>query len=299
MCLLEMHINLSNESPFAGSRHRDLRGEGQKRWPRPTAPWGQPWSPANKHTTILSRTPAVTSSEALSPSWSSEVFTGPPPFGRPGSRSRGRRPACAPPVFARASNAEQDLSKPAPPRKWVRRGPGSESRGARGPRGPFTRPVSASRPAPARAAHKRRARHFSPRGPDTKRPRGSPPHLQHWAPRAFQNHRTPLRRARHSPGLPVPPGAAAAAAISCRSPSPRSRCQVTPFTWARSRPRLTAPRPDPSRPRLRRLRSALLARSPRSARGDGAQRLGESHRRRAAAPRPVACSPRGRMKAVL
>lgn len=138
-----------------------------------------------------------------------------------------------------------------------------------------------------------------PRARTQSGPAGSPPHLQHWAPRAFQNHRTPLRRARHSPGLPVPPGAAAAAAISCRSPSPRSRCQVTPFTWARSRPRRTAPRPDPSRPRLRRLRSALLARSPRSARGDGAQRLGESHRRRAAAPRPLARSPRGRMKAVL
>ncbi|XP_036061548.1 methyl-CpG-binding domain protein 6-like [Onychomys torridus] len=154
-----------------------------------------------------------------------------------------------------------------------------------------TRPGSASRPAPgARAGLAQEAARAlqSPPGPDTKRPRGSPPHLQHWAPRAFQNHRTPLRRARHSPGLPVPPGAAAAAAaISCRSPSPRSRCQVTPFTWARSRPRLTAPRPDPSRPRLRRLRSALLARSPRSARGDGAQRLGESHRRRAAAPRPL------------
>lgn len=171
-----MHINLSNENPFAGSRHSDLRGEGQKRWPRPTAPWGQPWSPANNHTTILPRTPAVTSSEALSPSWSSEVFTGPAPFGRPGSRSRGRRPACAPPVFARASNAKQDLSKPAPPRKGVRRGPGSKSRGARGPRGPS--PGRARRrgllPAPARAAHKRRAGHFSPRGPGHKAAQGEP-----------------------------------------------------------------------------------------------------------------------------
>lgn len=176
MCLLEMHINLSNESPFTGSRHRDLRGEGQKRWPRPTAPWGQPWSPANKHTTVLSRTPAVTSSEALSPSWSSEVFTGPPPFGRTGSRSRGRRPACAPPVFDRASNAEQGLSKPAPPRKWVRRGPGSESRGARGPRGPFTRPGSASRPAPgARAGRAQEAgQAFQSPGPGHKAAQGEP-----------------------------------------------------------------------------------------------------------------------------
>lgn len=76
----------------------------------------------------------------------------------------------------------------------------------------------------------------------------------------------PLRRARHSPGLPVPPGAAAAAAMSSRSPSPRPRCQVTPSNLgpgaARAAPRL---RLDPSRRRLRRLRSARLARGPRTA----------------------------------
>lgn len=88
--------------------------------------------------------------------------------------------------------------------------------------------------APTRASPRRRVRGRAEPLPaqDTKRLRGSPPHLQHGAPRAFENHRSPLRRARHSPGLPVPPGATAAAAISSRSPSPRPRCQVTPFTWA-------------------------------------------------------------------
>ncbi|XP_033047350.1 translation initiation factor IF-2-like [Trachypithecus francoisi] len=124
--------------------------------------------------------------------------------------------------------------------------------------------------------------------PDTKLLRGSPPHLQHGAPRAFENHRTPLRRARHSPGFPEPPGAAAPAAISSRWPSPRPRCQVTPFTWAcSSLPRL---RLDPSRRRLRRLRSARLARSLRTASGNSAQPLGESHwrPRRPSAPPPSA-----------
>lgn len=100
-------------------------------------------------------------------------------------------------------------------------------------------------------------------GPGTEagaRPGGAAPRPEHKAaPRepaspaargaaAFENHRTPLRRARHSPGLPVLPGAAAAAAISSRSPSPRPRCQVTPFTWAWSSLCRAAPPPRPLPP---------------------------------------------------
>nr|XP_054369839.1 translation initiation factor IF-2-like [Mirounga angustirostris] len=204
--------------------------------------------------------------------------------------------------------------------------PGSGRRGARRGGRPARRP---RRPGPARPRHlvapaplpggSRPGRPRGPRrgggrggrteplpAPHTKRLRGSPPHLQHGAPRAFENHRTPLRRARHSPGLPVPPGAAAAAAaISSRSPSPRPRCQVTPFTWAWSSLRRAAPRLrlDPSRRRLRRLRRARLARSPRTARGNGAQRLGESHprpRRPLRAPTLRSpCSPGAGMRASL
>lgn len=94
----------------------------------------------------------------------------------------------------------------------------------------------------------------------------------------------PLRRARHSPGLPVPPGAAAAAAMSSRSPSPRPRCQVTPSNLgpgaARAAPRLRASTPPAGACGDCAAPGSLAARA--RPRGNGARRLGESPRR----PRP-------------
>ncbi|KAM7323614.1 hypothetical protein ACRRTK_017720 [Alexandromys fortis] len=117
------------------------------------------------------RTPAVTSSEALFPSWSSEVFTGPAPFGRPGSPARvctsGLRSGFARqtgPVKARSSQeggAERPrLEVPGCPRSaWT-----------------VTRPSSASRPAPgARAGRAQEAgRAFQSPGPGHKAAQGEP-----------------------------------------------------------------------------------------------------------------------------
>lgn len=138
------------------------------------------------------------------------------------------------------------------PRRPRRSGPEEAAPSARvvspPPRARPERGPRAGTPTRARAPRRARGRAEPLPAPNTKRLRGSPPHLQHGAPRAFENHRTPLRRARHSPGLPVLPGAAAAAAISSRSPSPRPRCQVTPFTWAWSSLCRAAPPPRPLPP---------------------------------------------------
>ncbi|CAI9158088.1 unnamed protein product [Rangifer tarandus platyrhynchus] len=97
----------------------------------------------------------------------------------------------------------------------------------------------------------------------------------------------PLRRARHSPGLPVPPGAAAAAAMSSRSPSPRPRCQVTPSNLgpgaARAAPRRASASTPPAGACGDCAAPGSLAARARP-RGNGARRLGESPRR----PRPRA-----------
>lgn len=153
--------------------------------------------------------------------------------------------------------------------------------------GPRARPPQLVEPAAGRGC-KARVRPRGPRPPrrrlrprDTKQRRGNPPHLQPGAPRAFENHRSALgTRARHSPGLPVPPGAAAAAAaaISSRCPSPSARCQVTPFTWARSHPRRAEPRLDPSPPapaETAQRPARPHPTRPRPARGNGVARLGE------------------------
>lgn len=188
-------------------------------------------------------------------------------------RSRGRRPACAPPVFARASNAEQDLSKPAPPRAGAPRGPGSESPGARGPHGPS--PARAQRrgllPAPARASHKRRAGHCSAPGPGHKAAQGEPaspaalgaaglPEPSDPAPARASQPRPPgaarrRRRRRHFLPLAVAsfvravrllhsPGPGAARASPRRAPTPPARacgdCAAPGSPAARARPAATA-----------------------------------------------------------
>lgn len=259
------------------------------------------------------RRPALPASSTRSAA-SSPSTRGPPAAVRCGhSSDRRRRPQETPRrrgPARRSRCASPDLSNPAPQGRPAALCPPTRA-GATAPRPSRAATRRGARVAGAQPCRPRRQPAPSPphapglsagpgpgrpRGPgaalpapDTKRRRGSPPHLQHGAPRAFENHRTPLRRVRHSPGLPVPPGAAAAA-ISSRSPAPRPRCQATPFTWARCSPRRAPPRP--SRRRLRRLRSARLARSPRTACGNGARPLGESHRRprrpgRRAAPLPA------------
>lgn len=181
------------------------------------------------------------------------------------SSPAGGRPGSMPAADAPAAPAAASATTPSPPEAPTpegRRGRGSAEPGAGAARhagratGDQARRRHLAAPAPlpggsgpGRPRGPRRGGRAEPLpAPHTKRLRGSPPHLQHGAPRAFENHRTPLRRARHSPGLPVPPGAAAAAAISSRSPSPRPRCQVTPFTWAWSRLRRAAPPPRPLPP---------------------------------------------------
>ncbi|XP_040599338.1 translation initiation factor IF-2-like [Mesocricetus auratus] len=226
-----------------------------------------------------------------------QVFRGPAPFGRPG-RSRGRRPACAPPGFER---------RPGPVKARSSQGGGAERPRLRVPGVPEVR-VDRLPPQLSVAACSRR-----PRGP---RSRGGPGIA---VPRARTQSgpgraRLTCSTGRRGPSRTIGPRSGARVtgqASRCRPapppppPFPAARRRLVPAVRllhlpepgaARASPRRA---PTPSRPRLRRLRSALLARSPRSARGDGAQRLGESHRRRAAAPRPLACSPRGHMKAAL
>lgn len=164
------------------------------------------------------------------------------------------RPHHLPPAFsAPQARPERGPRAPAP----TRAGSGGARRAGRGRSPPRTQSGSAGARLTCSTGHRGPSRTIGPRSgacvtAQASRCRPAPP------PPPFPPARrrlVPAVRLLHSPG----PGAAYAA------------------------PRLLL---DPSRRRLRRLRSARLARSPRTARGDGARPLGESHWR----PRPPPCA---------
>ena len=145
----------------------------------------------------------------------------------PGSAESGRTPAsrgCAEPGGA-GTRPAQDLARR--PRHMPRAGLPT---GVRSPRGPRRRAETLPAPPPTPGTQKRL------------RGGGSPPHLQHGAPRAFENHRTPAP-ARAS--QPRPPGAARrrrrrrhVLPLAVAS-SPLSGHSIQPGAW--SSPRRAAP----------------------------------------------------------